>query len=120
MTEELTLDVTSDGDHTILDLAGEIDIHTAPTLRGAVIELTDSGADRLIIDLTKVTFIDSIGLGVLILAQKKLRLRRGSLDIIASTRRILAIFKLAGLDQAFQIHPTLDSVFAEGDPAEPA
>jgi anti-sigma B factor antagonist len=120
MAQQLTVDTRHEGDVTILALAGEIDLESAPTLRNAVTEVTDAGADRIVLDLSDVSFIDSTGLGVFIYAQKKLRLRQGTLDIVGSTRRILAIFKLAGLDKAFRIHPSLEAALGQEDPAAPA
>ena len=120
MTQQLTVDVRHEAPFTVIEVAGEIDIDTAPQLREVVVEVTDAGADRLVFDLSGVTFVDSIGLGVFVLARKKMLLRRGTVDIVASTRRVVAIFRIAGLDELFRLRPTLAAVFADEDPAEPA
>ncbi|AWB91894.1 STAS domain-containing protein [Aeromicrobium chenweiae] len=120
MTQDLTVTIRDEDPYVVLDVVGEIDISTASVLRDAMIEATDHGADKLVFDLRQVSFVDSVGLGVFVLARKKMQLRQGSVDIIASTRRVLAIFKLAGLEQAFRIRPTLEALSAEDDPAEPA
>jgi anti-sigma B factor antagonist len=120
MTQQLTVDVRHDDPFTVITVGGEIDIDTAPALREVVTEVTDAGADRLVFDLSDVGFVDSIGLGVFVLARKKMLLRQGTVDIVASTRRVVAIFKIAGLDELFAVRPTLAAVFAGADPAEPA
>lgn len=120
MTQQMDVTVRHEDPFTIVEVAGEIDIDSAPRLREVVSTVTDDGADRLVFDLSNVTFVDSIGLGVFVLARKKMQLRRGSLDIVASTRRVLAIFKIAGLEEVFRIRPTLASVTTDQDPAEPA
>lgn len=120
MAQGLTVDVREDEPFVIIEVSGEVDIDTAGQLRDAVIEVTDAGADRLVFDLTHVGFVDSVGLGVFVLARKKMKLRRGTVDIVAPTRRIVAIFKIAGLDEIFRIRPSLAAVFAGADPAEPA
>ena len=120
MTQHLTVDVRHDVPFTVIAVSGEIDIDTAPELREVVAEVTDAGADRLVFDLSDVTFVDSIGLGVFVLARKKMLLRQGTVDIVASTRRVVAIFTIAGLDDVFALRPTLAAVFADQDPAEPA
>jgi anti-sigma B factor antagonist len=120
MTQQLTIDVRQDGSFTVIEVAGEIDIDTAPQLRDVVTEVTDAGAGRLVFDLSDVTFVDSIGLGVFVLARKKMLLRQGSVGIVAPTRRVVAIFKISGLDELFRVRPTLAAVFADEDPAEPA
>jgi anti-sigma B factor antagonist len=120
MTQLLTVDVRQDDPFTVIAVRGEIDIETAPQLREVVTEVTDAGADRLVFDLSEVGFVDSIGLGVFVLARKKMLLRRGTVDIVASTRRVVAIFRIAGLEELFTLRPTLAAVFADEDPAEPA
>jgi anti-sigma B factor antagonist len=120
MTQQLIVDVRQDDEFTVIEVTGEIDIDTAPQLRDVVAQVTDAGADRLVFDLTHVTFVDSIGLGVFVLARKKMLLRRGSVGIVAPTRRLIAIFKISGLDELFTLRPTLAAVFADEDPAEPA
>ena len=120
MTQQLTVDVRQDDPFTVITVDGEIDIETAPQLREAVTQVTDAGADRLVFDLSDVAFVDSIGLGVFVLARKKMLLRQGTVDIVAPTRRVVAIFRIAGLDDVFTLRPTLAAVFADQDPAEPA
>ena len=49
----------------LLTLRGEIDVYTAPRLRQAIIDLIDGGANHIVVDMEKVDFLDSTGLGVL-------------------------------------------------------
>lgn len=120
MTHHLDVQVRHDEPFAIIEATGEIDVDSAALLREAVTEVTDGGTDRLVFDLTHVTFIDSVGLGVFVLARKKMQLRRGTIDIVAPTRRLIAIFTIARLDTVFRLHPSLASVLAGDDPAEPA
>jgi len=120
MTQQLIVNVRHEEPFTIVEVAGEVDIETAPQLREVVTSVTDEGADRLVFDLSQVTFVDSVGLGVFVLARKKMLLRQGTIGIVAPTRRVVAIFKIAGLDEIFRVRPTLASVIADEDPAEPA
>ncbi|MCD9197451.1 STAS domain-containing protein [Aeromicrobium wangtongii] len=120
MTQQLDVNVRHDHDHVIIDVAGEVDIETAPRLREVVTQVTDDGAERLVFDLSNVTFVDSVGLGVFVLARKKMLLRQGTIGIVAPTRRVVAIFKIAGLDELFRVRPSLTALLAEDNPAEPA
>lgn len=120
MTQQLVVDVRHEDAYTVIAVAGEIDIDSAPELREVLQEVTDAGVDRLIFDLTDVTFVDSVGLGVLVLARKKMLLRQGSVGVVAPTRRVIAIFRISGLDKLFRLRPTLAAVLADEDPAEPA
>jgi anti-anti-sigma factor len=91
----------------VVALAGELDLYNAHTVRDALLDQAGRKPDRLVIDLSRVTFIDSTGLGVLIEARTRLPNRRAFL--LASpgleTRRALEI---SGLDRHFTVHDTLD------------
>jgi anti-sigma B factor antagonist len=120
MAQRLIVNVRHKDDYALIEVTGEIDIETAPQLRETVTEVTDGPIDRLVFDLSDVSFVDSVGLSVFVLARKKMLLRQGSIGIIAPTRRVMAIFKIAGLDELFRVRPSLAALLADEDPAEPA
>jgi anti-anti-sigma regulatory factor len=64
------------------------------------------GARRVIVDLSKVTFIDSTALGVLVSGAKRVRPRNGNLDIVCADENIIRIFEITGLDRIFGIYPS--------------
>jgi anti-sigma B factor antagonist len=63
--DELDLEVIRDGDVTVIVVQGEVDFTTAPQLDAAMSDASD-GAKALVVDLTRVGFIDSSGLRVLV------------------------------------------------------
>ena len=85
----------------VLQVAGEVDVYTAPMLREQIRELAATGAVHLIADLSWVDFLDSTGLGALIGGLRRLRQAGGSLALVISTPRILRIFQITGLTKAF-------------------
>ena len=70
---DLTIETRPSGSWTILQVAGELDLHTSPALRDRISELIDAGTDRLAIDLEHVGFMDSSSLGILVEALKRTR-----------------------------------------------
>jgi anti-sigma B factor antagonist len=96
----------------IIEVAGEIDVYTAPKLREAIVSAVEAGHTRLIIDVQKVDFLDSTGLGVLVGALKRVRGDSGSLDIVCTQERILKIFEITGLDKVFGLHSSIDEARA--------
>ncbi len=96
----------------IVNVAGEIDAHTAPAVREAVHGAIGSKV-RLVVDLTDVTFLDSTGLGVLVTALKRVRELDGSLDLVITSPRVLKVFTLTGLDVVIPIHETLDAALTQ-------
>ena len=96
----------------VVTVEGEIDISTVPRLRELLIDLAGQGSYRLIIDLDKVGFLDSTGLGVLAVGLKRVRPHDGSLDLVCTQKRILNIFRITGLTKVFGIYPTVDQAIA--------
>jgi len=88
---------------------GEVDVHTAPMLRQAISDvLEDPQVDRLVIDLSHTTFLDSSALGVLIGALKRMREREGALGVVEPTAAIRRIFEITALDRVLDLHGTLE------------
>ena len=96
------------GDTVVVSLAGELDLYNADTVRSALLEECARSPARVVVDLSRVEFIDSTALGVLIEARTKLE--NGRAFLLASpaveTRRALEI---SGLDRHFGLHDTLES-----------
>ena len=72
-------------------------------LRTELIDLINSKADRIIIDLSKVEMIDSSGIGVFISTQNSLKKINGSLKVIGISPDILKMFKIMRLDKHFEV-----------------
>ncbi len=96
----------------VVNVEGEIDIYTASRLRELLIDLASKGNYQLIVNLDKVGFLDSTGLGVLVGALKRVRAHDGSLDLVCTQERILKIFKITGLTKVFGIYQTVDQALA--------
>ena len=88
----------------VIDVGGEIDISTAPRLRELLIDMVSKNNYQLIVNMDKVEFLDSTGLGVLVGGLKRVRAHDGSLDLVCTQERILKIFKITGLTSVFGIY----------------
>ena len=95
----------------VVRLAGELDLYNAQAVRDELLAAAGRSPDRLVVDLSEVTFIDSTGLGVLIEARTRLENRRAFLLAAPGleTRRALEI---SGLDRHFAVHESLDDALA--------
>ena len=96
----------------VIDVQGEIDIYTAPRLRDLLIDLASKNNYHLVVNLQKVGFLDSTGLGVLVGGLNRVRAHDGSVDLVCTQERILKIFKITGLTKVFGIHQTVDQAIA--------
>jgi anti-sigma B factor antagonist len=96
----------------VIDVQGEIDMYTAPRLRELLIDLVSRGSCQLVVNLDKVGFLDSTGLGVLVGGLRRVRAHDGSLDLVCTQQRILKIFRVTGLTEVFGIYQTVDQAIA--------
>jgi anti-sigma B factor antagonist len=101
---ELGLEVREVGSHSVAQVRGEIDVYTAPKLRERLIELVSEGSYHIVVDLERVDFLDSTGLGVLVGALKRVKSHDGSLSLVCTQDKILKIFEITGLDLVFPIY----------------
>ena len=109
---DLKLDHYNKDGIEIVDVEGEIDVYTAPRLRELLIDLVNNGHYQLVVNMEKVEFLDSTGLGVLVGGLKRVRAHDGSLDLVCTQERILKIFRITGLTKVFGIHDTVDEAIA--------
>lgn len=106
---ELSLATRVIGGYTVVEVRGEVDIHTAASLRERLVEVIDGGADQVVVDLRGVDFLDSTGLGVLIGALKRLRLAGGDLVLVCDSEKLLKVFRITALDRVFALHDTVEA-----------
>ncbi|MCU0265241.1 MAG: STAS domain-containing protein [Actinomycetia bacterium] len=112
---DLSLETRTEGDRTVIEVGGEVDVYTAPTLREQIIALVEAGQYHLVVDMERVEFLDSTGLGVLVGGLKRVRAHDGSLALVCTQERILKIFRITGLTKVFPIHGSVaDAVAATG------
>lgn len=110
---DLSLETRHEDGRTIIEVGGEIDVYTAPRLRDKITELVGEGSYNLVIDMQKVDFLDSTGLGVLVGGMKKVRAHDGSMQLICNQERLLKIFRITGLAKVFAIHDSQADALAE-------
>jgi anti-sigma B factor antagonist len=109
---DLKLDHYNKDGIEIVDVEGEIDVYTAPRLRELLIDLVNNGEYQIVVNMEKVEFLDSTGLGVLVGGLKRVRAHDGSLDLVCTQERILKIFRITGLTKVFGIHDTVDEAIS--------
>lgn len=102
----MELDIKSERSDKVcsVTLEGEIDVYTAPRLKEELVSVVESGCPNVVVDMEKVGFIDSSGLGVLVSALRRARERDGVVRIVCTRDNILKIFRITGLDKVFPIY----------------
>ena len=84
-------------------VTGDLDAYSAPHLRRLVDELLDRPAVRMTIDLSDTSFVDSIGLGVLVGAWRRLRAHGGQLVLDSPGASVCRVLMLTGIAESIPI-----------------
>ncbi|HEX6713136.1 MAG TPA: STAS domain-containing protein [Thermoleophilaceae bacterium] len=118
MEEFSIFDVATDGDTTVVNVSGEVDMVTGPAFQRGLLNAIGVGRHGLIVDLSQATFLDSTALTSLVNAFDNLRRQGGGrLAIVAAEPRMRALFDVARLDRDFRIYETrADAVAAATQP----
>lgn len=96
----------------VLPLEGEIDLHVSPRVAASLEAMIDRKPERLVVDLSAVSYIDSSGLAVLIEGMQNVEAYGGKLVLAGLQEKVRPIFEMARLDQVFIIFPHVDAALA--------
>ena len=94
---------------SVVSLEGEIDLHVSPRIAATLTAAVKEKPGNLIVDLAKVSYIDSSGLAVLIEAMQSVEKYGGKFAPAGLQENVKPIFEIARLDQVFRIFPDVDS-----------
>lgn len=95
---------------------GELDLHVAPELQERIGATIERGAQLVVVDLSGVTFIDSMALGVLLGAANRLRRHGGNLRLVVPSPQLRRVFEIAQLDRVFSLNRTREQALATREP----
>ena len=94
-------------DHaSLVTVAGELDLSTVPALRGALTGALDRGITSLVVDLTEVTFVDSVGVGAILHTKRRLGADGVLAVVLAPSTYARVIFDVVGADAVVEVFET--------------
>jgi anti-sigma B factor antagonist len=93
----------------VLTASGELDMATTPRLRERLRELIEAGARRLVIDLTPISFMDSVALAAILTARRDLADVGRMAVVIAPDSYPRLVFEIAGLPEFLNVFETRDA-----------
>lgn len=103
-------EVGSDLILTVVDR--RIDAAVAVRFKDKMLELTQHDAKRIILDLSKVEFLDSSGLGAVVGSMKQLG-RTRTLDLAGLTPTVEKVFRITRMDRVFRIFPDTETALQD-------
>jgi anti-sigma B factor antagonist len=101
----------------VVVVQGDTDLHVAPELRERLTRTIDAGTTAIVVDLSDVTFVDSMALGVLLGATKRMRAAGGRLRLVVVRPETRRIFEITLLDRVLEIDATREEALANVRPA---
>lgn len=89
----------------ILEPSGILDGTQAEAFRQEVDAALAEGVDTLLIDLKDITFVDSSGLGILVVVLKKVRASNKEMYVCSINDQVRMLFELTSMDRVFEVLP---------------
>jgi anti-sigma B factor antagonist len=96
----------------VLPLEGDIDLHVSPAVRESLNAVIKKKPKRIVIDLSRATYIDSAGIAVLILAMQQVEAYGGKFLLAGLQETLRLIFETSRLERVFQVFPNVDAALA--------
>ena len=91
---------------------GAIDLHVSPEMRASLRAIIDEKPKRLVVDLSRVPYVDSSGIAVLIGAMQSLEHEGGVFMLAGAQEAVQMILESARLAQYFRLFPSVDAALA--------
>lgn len=96
--------IDREGRNARLRLAGRFDINTHAVFRNAYVDvLHESGIDKLIVDLSDVSYIDSSALGMLLLLRERMTAAEKAIELVNCQPSVRQVFAIANFNKLFTI-----------------
>ncbi|MGH3980397.1 MAG: STAS domain-containing protein [Pseudonocardiaceae bacterium] len=108
----ISLDVQQRETATVLTVRGEVDMVTTPHLRAGLHERLQARPDLLVLDLTRLSFLGSSGLAVLVETLETSREQGTTLRLVCNSHEVLRPLEATGLTELFQTYQDLDAALA--------
>jgi anti-sigma B factor antagonist len=99
---ELTICLAPNGDSCLIRLFGALDMGSAPALEREVMRAEEDHAGMIILDLSRLDFVDTSGIAVFLHAARRAREKGSQLRLLRGPRRIEHVLEIAGLTEHLQ------------------
>ncbi len=99
----------------VIELAGKLTIGPDAKMRDAIAEAAEAGARNILLDMQRVTKLDSSGIGELAAAHMSMKKRDGRLLLIGLSDRLAAPLQIVNLLGVLELYETIDEALATLD-----
>lgn len=109
----LQVGIRHHGASAVVAVAGELDHHTADLLRESLESCVADGFGRLVVECSRLEFMDSTGLNVLLGARLKAEAAGGGVHLAGMRPVVARVFEITGAEAVFTVHDSLDRALAD-------
>ncbi len=88
----------------IIGITGRLDTTNYSLLEKKLMELIDNHQDKILVDCSKMDYVSSSGLRILLMALKKITMQKGKFVLCGLQENIHEIFEISGFTSIFEIH----------------
>src|SRR5262249_8071239 len=104
----MAIETKRNAQSAVVSVSGRLDGVTAPEYGKTVRELIDSGINRIVVDLERLDYISSVGLGELILTARLLNEKNGRFAVANVRGNVLSVFEMCAVGSIVTIHQSVD------------
>ena len=101
------------GNVRILRIRGEVDLYSSPEVRKAIMTLTQQKSPIVLIDMARVSYMDSSGIATLVEGLQQTSKYKGKFAVINLRSTVREVFELSRLDKVFDIFENQDEALAK-------
>ncbi len=103
----MNINTEDKGKYTVIGLEGEVDLSCSPDARESILNVLDEDKN-LLVDLAKVSYIDSSGVASLVEGYQTAKKQSLKFGLVGVSDAAMSVLKLARLDQVFPIFDSLE------------
>lgn len=92
----------------IVAVTGEVTLNDSPKFHGRLLQVVETTPERLVVDLSEVSHIDSAGVGTLVEIFRRMKAANGQMSLVGLQPRVRGVFEITKLDRFFPIFKTTD------------
>jgi anti-anti-sigma factor len=118
MSDQLTVAVSSVDGCAVVALSGESDMNTVRHVRQVLSAQVEAGTRHLVVDLSELRYMESLGMRALLEAREALIARGGTIALACPQRVVARMLELTGIDQRIPVYLSVRAA-AAGDAGPP-
>ena len=99
-------------DATVLDLKGDLTYSNRAAFKSAVEQVKNRGCRHLIVNMEQVRFLDSSGLGLLVLAAQTFKVQQAQLSLLKPQSYVREIMSLANIPKMIPLYESEEDALA--------